>query len=121
MLEIGHEPADHRPVLGAQQGIIVREVVEQTPGLRRVVVCGGDTCGYAARQLGIYALRVLIPVTPGAPLCRASADVPRFDGLEIVLKGGQNGAADYLARVECGLQPQENLPANDLVVPLVQS
>ena len=110
MRAIDRDPATVGQILGAQQGLIVRQIVEQTPALRRVVVCGGDTCGYASHQLGIYALQVIIPVTPGAPLCRASADVPRFYDLEIVLKGGQNGAADYLARVEWGLQPHEELP-----------
>ena len=64
----------------------------------------------AARQLGIYALRMMIPVAPGAPLCRASSEQPRFDGLQIVLKGGQNGAADYLERVQYGLQAHQAAP-----------
>ena len=87
-------------VLGQQQGLILRALLEQT-GLRRTVVCGGDTCGYVARQLGIFALQAVIPIAPGAPLCRASSDNPQFDGLEIALKGGQNGKANYF---ECILR-----------------
>ena len=106
---IGRDPQTVSHELGAQQGVILREVVEQSD-LQRVCVCGGDTCGYASQQLGIYALRVIIPVSPGAPLCRAYSDNPRFDGMEISLKGGQNGAADYLARIYYGLQAQEPIP-----------
>jgi 3-oxoisoapionate kinase len=95
---LGLASANMGALLGLQQGIIVRELLEQT-GLRRVVVCGGDTCSYAARQLGIFALQAVIPVAPGAPLCRASSDIPTFDGLEIALKAGQVGKPNYFASI----------------------
>lgn len=85
-------------LLGTQQGIILRRVLEETD-LTRTVVCGGDTCGYASRQLGLVALEAVIPVAPGGPLCRASSDETRFDGLEISLKGGQVGGPDYFERI----------------------
>jgi len=85
-------------LLGPQQGMILRELLERT-GLRRAVVCGGDTCGYAAQQLGIFALQAVIPVAPGAPLCRASSDNPAFDGLEISLKAGQVGKNNYFESI----------------------
>jgi 3-oxoisoapionate kinase len=97
--ELGLDPSDMGHCLGTQQGILLREILERKPELKRVCVAGGDTCGYAARQLGIYALQMLMPIAPGAPLCRASSGRPRFDGLEISLKGGQNGVADYLVCV----------------------
>jgi uncharacterized protein YgbK (DUF1537 family) len=109
MNAVGLDPASIGHELGSQQGIIVREIVEQS-SLKRVCVCGGDTCGYASKQLGIYALRMIIPVAPGAPLCRAYSDNDRFDGLEISLKGGQNGVADYLARIYHGLQADDPIP-----------
>lgn len=109
MLSAGLDPKTMGDRLGSQQGVILREIVEQSD-LRRVCVCGGDTCGYASKQLGIFALRVIMPVAPGAPLCRAYSDKERFDGLEISLKGGQNGVEDYLARIYCGLQAHEPLP-----------
>lgn len=84
--------------LGAQQGLILRTLLERT-GLKRACIAGGDTCGYATRQLDIYALEVLMPVAPGAPLCRAHARSPRFDGLQIALKGGQLGGEDYFVRI----------------------
>lgn len=110
MVTIGLDPKTIGHQLGSQQGLIVREIVEQT-ALHRVCVCGGDTCGYVSQQLGIFALRMIIPVAPGAPLCRAYSDTGRFDGLEISLKGGQNGAFDYLARIYYGLQADEPIPA----------
>jgi uncharacterized protein YgbK (DUF1537 family) len=84
--------------LGSQQGRLLRAILERT-GLRRACVVGGDTCGFAAKQLGIFALQMVIPVAPGAPLCRASSDEARFDGLEISLKGGQNGTAEYFLQI----------------------
>ncbi|MCA9914971.1 MAG: four-carbon acid sugar kinase family protein, partial [Anaerolineae bacterium] len=85
-------------LLGAQQGRILKELLSVTR-LRRAVVCGGDTCGYSAQQLGIYALRAMMPFAPGAPLCRAYAEDPRFDGLEINLKAGQIGRPDFFEAI----------------------
>ena len=87
--------------LGSQQGMILRELLERTD-LRRACVAGGDTCGYASKQLGVYALETIVPIAPGAPLCRVSSHQPRFDGLELSLKGGQNGAADYFVKIREG-------------------
>jgi uncharacterized protein YgbK (DUF1537 family) len=95
---LGLEPKSVGARLGAQQGVILREVLTRS-GLRRACVVGGDTCGHAARQLGIYALEIIIPVAPGAPLCRARSHNPQFDGLEISLKGGQNGKPDYFGKI----------------------
>ena len=84
--------------LGERLGVLLREIVERC-GLRRAVLAGGDTAGYAARQLGVYALTLLRPLDPGAPLCRAHADEARWDGLELVLKGGQIGKEDFFSAV----------------------
>jgi len=81
-------------MLGAALGRIARDLLART-GLRRVVVAGGDTSSYATQELGLYGLEMLAELTPGAPLCRGYSDDPRFDGLEIALKGGQMGKADY--------------------------
>jgi uncharacterized protein YgbK (DUF1537 family) len=81
-------------VLGTALGRLAREVLERT-SLRRVVVAGGDTSSYATQELGLYGLEMLAELTPGAPLCRGYSDDPRFDGLQIALKGGQMGKADY--------------------------
>jgi uncharacterized protein YgbK (DUF1537 family) len=87
--------------LGEQQGLMLRTLLEVT-GLRRACVAGGDTSSYAARQLGIYALEMLVPIAPGAPLCRASSHETRFEGLEISLKGGQVGQTHFLGQIRAG-------------------
>lgn len=87
--------------LGKQQGRILNEILEKS-GLRRVCVAGGDTSGHSALQLGIFALRMIQPIDPGAPLCRASSENPLFDNLEISLKGGQNGVVDYFGSIRHG-------------------
>ena len=81
-------------LLGTALGRIARDLLTRT-GLRRVVVAGGDTSSYATQELGLYGLEMLAELTPGAPLCRGYSEDPRFDGLEIALKGGQMGKADY--------------------------
>lgn len=96
--ELGLEPASVGQRLGTQQGLIVRDLLERT-GLRRAVVAGGDTCGYAARQLGIFALEIIMPVAPGAPLCLAHSTNPQFERLQIALKAGQVGKPDYFGSI----------------------
>ena len=64
-------------------------------GLSRVVLSGGDTSGYAVGELGVFALAAVAPLAPGAPLCRAFSADPAMDGLELCMKGGQMGKADF--------------------------
>jgi uncharacterized protein YgbK (DUF1537 family) len=80
--------------LGTALGRLARDLLART-GLRRVVVAGGDTSSYATQELGLYGLEMLGELTPGAPLCRGYSENPKFDGLEIALKGGQMGKVDY--------------------------
>jgi 3-oxoisoapionate kinase len=87
--------ADH---LAKLQGTILRELLIKHPRTR-VVVAGGDTSGQAALALDIYALEVLIPIAPGAPLCVAHSKNPVLDGMQIALKGGQNGNERYFESV----------------------
>jgi uncharacterized protein YgbK (DUF1537 family) len=98
---LGLNPKSVGQRLGAQQGMILKALLERS-GLRRACVAGGDTSGHAASQLGIYALEVAMPIEPGAPLCRASSHNPAYDGLEISLKGGQNGKPDYFGAIRQG-------------------
>ncbi|MFC5471523.1 four-carbon acid sugar kinase family protein [Cohnella suwonensis] len=98
LIDRGLEAFDTGRLIGQQFGKLCGELIERT-GLRRIVVAGGDTSGYVTKELGIYALEVLAPIAPGGPLCRAFSDREVFDGLEITLKGGQVGKADYFIRV----------------------
>jgi uncharacterized protein YgbK (DUF1537 family) len=84
-------------LLGAEMGKMTRELLART-ALRRVVIAGGDTSSYATHELGLYALEMMAELAPGAPLCRAYSNDPRFDGLEIALKGGQIGKAEYFGQ-----------------------
>lgn len=88
-------------VIGEALGEILGDLIDRC-GLRRVVVCGGDTSGRAASRLGIRALTALAPVAPGSPLCRTWSDDPARDGLEILLKGGQVGGPDCFRLVRAG-------------------
>ncbi len=92
------EGAHTARVLGGALGRLARELIACT-GLRRVLIAGGDTSSYATQELGVHALEMAAELTPGAPLCRAHADDPLVDGLEIALKGGQMGGPDYFGRV----------------------
>jgi 3-oxoisoapionate kinase len=87
--------------LGEQQGAITKALLENSD-VRRGCIAGGDTSGHTSHQLGIYALQAIQSISPGAPLCRASSSDPRFDGLEISLKGGQNGGVSYFTAIQAG-------------------
>jgi uncharacterized protein YgbK (DUF1537 family) len=87
--------------LGIAQGQLLRSLLEKTV-VRRICVAGGDTSSYVVQQLGLFAMTVVYPLSPGAPLCRAYSDLPGLDGLELSLKGGQVGAPDFFGRVKRG-------------------
>lgn len=87
--------------LAVAQGRALRAMLERAQ-LRRICVAGGDTCGHVVRQLGIAAMTVMAPLAPGSPLCRAHAAGGPLDGLELALKGGQLGGADFFGRVRDG-------------------
>ena len=91
--ELGISNTTLRARLGDEQGLITRRLLEKT-GIKRACVAGGDTSGHVANQLDISALEYLSPVGPGSPLCRSRSANPRFDGVEIALKGGQVQTTD---------------------------
>ena len=82
---------------------VMRGWLDRHPELRRIAVAGGDSSGEVASSLGVTALTMTAPLVPGAPLCRAWAADPARDGLEVVLKGGQMGGADFFGRVRDGV------------------
>lgn len=82
--------------LGAALAEVYRRVRESSPeGL--TVIAGGDTSSYAARSLRIESLCYYSPLTPGAPICRATSADPLVDGGCFVFKGGQVGRPDLFA------------------------
>ncbi len=86
--------------LGLALGRLLLTLVQQT-GVRRVVLCGGDTSSHAVQQLGLTALTFAGTLAPGAPLCRAHAE-DGLNGLELVLKGGQIGPEDFFRMARDG-------------------
>jgi uncharacterized protein YgbK (DUF1537 family) len=89
---------DTAKILGTALGQVLRRALNQIK-IQRLCIAGGDTSSFAARALGIEALEMIAPLTPGAPLCRAFAPGSPADGLEVVFKGGQVGAENYFGTV----------------------
>ena len=88
-------------LFGTALGKAVRKAIEKSK-VKRLCIAGGDTSSFAARALGIEAVEMIGPITPGAPLCRAHAPGSPADGLEVNFKGGQVGSADYFSVVARG-------------------
>lgn len=84
-------------LLGLRLGLIVQAILLAIP-LRRLLLSGGDTSSQITRVLAPDALEVTARLAPGAPLCRALSKQPHLSGLEIALKGGQMGDADYFVK-----------------------
>ncbi|MBE1441983.1 four-carbon acid sugar kinase family protein [Paenibacillus sp. OAS669] len=99
--EQGYDPAASGQLIGERLGGIARELIAST-GLTRVLFAGGDTSGFAVKQLNVYALEMIAPMVPGGPLCKAYSEDDRIDGLELVLKGGQVGPVDFFEKVRRG-------------------
>ncbi|RKR84363.1 uncharacterized protein YgbK (DUF1537 family) [Mucilaginibacter gracilis] len=83
---------------GTALGLIAVGVAGKTT-LQRLLIAGGDTSGYVARAMGIEAVEMIVPVSPGAPLCKAYAPGSAADGMEVNFKGGQVGAENYFELV----------------------
>ncbi|ASC91826.1 hypothetical protein CDA61_01460, partial [Alcaligenes faecalis] len=66
--------------------------------LSRLCIAGGDTSSLSTQALGIWGLSYLDLVSPGVAACICHGD-DEIDGLELVLKGGQMGPADFFDRV----------------------
>ena len=95
---LGIDRSETGRIIGRQQGLILRELLEAT-GLGRICVAGGDTCSHTLRALDIHSLELLMPIAPAAPLCLAFSDTAAFDRLQVASKGGQIGNPDYFLQV----------------------
>ena len=80
--------------LGTALGTIAKHAVINS-SVKRVGISGGDTSSYAARAMEIDAVEMIAPIVNGAPLCKAYSQNKKINGLEVNVKGGQVGAADY--------------------------
>lgn len=98
----GTNSAEVNAQLGTALGRLVADV-RTTTGIPRVAIGGGDTSGYALTSLEAEALSAVAPLAPGAPMCRIhTGRAPNIDGLEVTLKGGQMGAADFFVHAKTG-------------------
>lgn len=99
----GRLDEEGRHQIGRNLGRILKVLVERA-GLTRAVIAGGDTSSHALGELGVLALKTLLPLpeTPGSPLCTAYEESGRFDGLQIALKGGQIGSPGYFGNIRDG-------------------
>ena len=91
-------------LLAQRLGEVVDAVLRAAP-LRRLVLSGGDTSSQITQRLAPDALLIAARLAPGAPLCRVSSRAPHLRELQIALKGGQMGRADYFVAALRGRQP----------------
>ncbi|WEG11724.1 four-carbon acid sugar kinase family protein [Pullulanibacillus sp. KACC 23026] len=94
----GMDPKETGHLFGEQLGKMSQEIIRKQK-IKRVIIAGGDTSGYVLKELDIYAMEMISPVSPGAPLCKAYSYDPNFDDLQICLKGGQMGERDFFIQV----------------------
>lgn len=95
--------AETSRLYGTALGTIAKAVAAEGV-VKRIIVAGGDTSSYAARAMGIEAVEMIAPLSPGAPLCRAYAPDSPLDGLEVNFKGGQVGAENYFELALTGVK-----------------
>lgn len=93
--------ADANTRIGATLGKALKDLLLRT-GLKRAVISGGDTSGHACRELDVFAFTALAPTIPGAALLEAHSDDPALAGLQLALKGGQMGSAEYFGWIKRG-------------------
>ena len=84
-------------LLGQRLGQLVDTVLRAVP-LRRLLLSGGDTASQITQRLAPDALLIAARLAPGAPLCRVLSRTPHLQQLQIALKGGQMGQADYFVK-----------------------
>lgn len=87
--------------LGTRLGHVTRAILHAVP-LRRLLLSGGDTSSHISKALAPDAIVVAARLARGAPLCRFVAADSRIDGLEVALKGGQMGDADFFEKARSG-------------------
>ena len=76
---------------------LLAAVLDRLP-LKRVGIAGGDTSSRAVQALELWGLSHGATLAPGVAICRTHAKMPRCDGIELMLKGGQMGPVDLFDR-----------------------
>ncbi|WMY09576.1 four-carbon acid sugar kinase family protein [Paraburkholderia phenoliruptrix] len=93
---MSHDDARHLGgrLLGQRLGVVAQAILEAT-SLGRLVLSGGDTSSQVTQVLGPDALEIDGRLAAGAPLCRVISDKPHLRNLQLALKGGQMGDANF--------------------------
>jgi uncharacterized protein YgbK (DUF1537 family) len=76
---------------------LLASTMRQQP-VRRLGIAGGDTSSIGIQALDLWGLSHVGTIAPGVALCYGHSDDPALHGMEIMLKGGQMGGSDLLAR-----------------------
>lgn len=89
--------------MAAATAALVRRVLDACAArgapLRRVGLAGGDTSSLATRALGPWGLSYRGHLGAGVAIVRTHADAAAFDGVELLLKGGQMGAPEVFEQL----------------------
>src|SRR5690606_22160920 len=101
----GDQPTAESPIpvthLADELARTIIHCAERIP-LDRVIIAGGDTSGHVVMALGATAMISKFPAGKYTQLCELEAENPAINGLEVVLKGGQIGEADFFEFVRNG-------------------
>ena len=93
VIDSGPDSPMDRAAIAAAMAQATRRVVERSSP-RRLLVAGGDTSSAVAEHLRIDSLEMVARLVRGAPVCHIAAPGEACDGLEVIFKGGQVGAAE---------------------------
>ena len=89
--------------LAAASGAFLRGVLQEQalggPPWRRLGIAGGDTSSLCVQAMGLWGLSYCGALGPGVTVSRTHAQDPAFDGIELMLKGGQMGAEDVFEQL----------------------
>lgn len=92
--------ADYRLAAPALTGRLVGFVasVANEVKIGRLGIAGGDTSSAICQRLGFASIGYESDIDPGVSLCSGGHDDTALDGMRLMLKGGQMGAADLFDR-----------------------
>lgn len=88
-------------LVGSFFGNIVQRVFGETD-LKRVIIAGGDTSGYAVKTVDSYGLEIAGQIVQNGALCTLRSSNAKINGKEVLLKGGQVGGEDTFEVVRNG-------------------
>ncbi len=94
--------AESSAVIGGLYADLARSVFARVP-LRRLMLAGGDTSSQVVRALGVQSLAIdAIHAQSTEALMRMNAPGTLFDGVQLLMKAGQNGPVDYFVQARDG-------------------